>query len=98
MDLLFKRYASPFILLELMIQSNRFSEFVDELVEVEGEQKLWELYLHHSILDKSFVDFKKKIMKIEPTNNIKTTEKDIEATIKKSNKMLNGFNPYEKRG
>ena len=31
-----------------------------------------------------------------PTNNIKITDEDIEATIKNSNKMLNGFNPYEK--
>lgn len=98
MDLLFKRYASPFTLLDLMIQFERFSEFVDEVVDAEGEQKLWELYLHHKFLDKSFVDFKKSIMKIEPTNKIKMTEKDIEATIKKSNEMLNSFNPYEKRG
>ena len=98
MDLLFKRYASPFVLLELMIQSNRFSEFVDDVVEVEGEQKLWELYLHHKILDKSFVDFKKSVVKTRPTNNKEMTGKEIEATIKKSNEMLNSFNPYEKRG
>lgn len=98
MDLLFRRYASPFPLLDLMIQSNRFSEFVEEAIDAEGEQKLWELYLHHRIIDKSFEDFKKSMMRTEPIENKKMTEEDIEATIKNSNKILNSFNPYEKRG
>ena len=90
MDLLFKRYASPFPLLDMIIQLNRFSEFVDEVLEAEGEQKLWDLYLHHKILDKSFVDFKKSVMKT-PTNNIKMTDEDIEATIQLITEAINNL-------
>ncbi|EOZ2853472.1 hypothetical protein ACQQ4G_003144 [Listeria monocytogenes] len=97
MDLLFKRYASPFPLLDLMIQSNRFDEFVTTMVDEVQEEKIWELYLHYRWLEKSFNEFKRDVLE-QPANqsaNEKMTEKEIGATIKNSRNMLNGFNPYE---
>lgn len=94
MDLLFKKYASPFILLDIMLQSNRFDEFVTTFISEENEQKLWELYLHHGWLNKSFDEFKHDVL-IPATNEStnKVTEKDIEATIKHSKEILNNFKP-----
>ena len=94
MNLLFKKYASPFILLDIMLQSNRFDEFVTTFINEENEQKLWELYLHHGWLNKSFDEFKHDVL-IPVTNEStnKVTEKDIEATIKHSKEILNGFKP-----
>ena len=95
MDLLFKRYASPFILLESYIANNSFSEFVIEFIkninEEENDKKLWDLYMFSfSFQEKSFSDFKKAFEKpkIEKIN-----KHDLEATIKDSFKILSEFNP-----
>lgn len=95
MDLLFKRYASPFPLLDIMIQSDKLDDFVITMINEENEQKLWELYLHHGWLNKSFEDFKKEVL--VPVTNVsnKTTEQEIEATINHSKEILNSFKPYE---
>lgn len=95
MDLLFKKYASPFTLLDLMLTSDKLDEFVITLIDEENEQKLWELYLHHGWLNKSFDDFKKEVIGqvTDEVNNV--SSKDIEATINHSKDILNGFNPYE---
>ena len=96
MDLLFKRYASPFSLLDIMLQSDRFDDFVVNLINEENEQKLWELYLHHGWLNKSFEDFKHDVL-VPKSDHVskKVTEKEIEATINHSKEILNSFNPYE---
>lgn len=95
MDLLFKKYASPFILLDMMLQSDRLDEFVTTLINEENEQKLWELYLHHGWLNKSFDDFKKEVLVPSSNESNKSNEKEIEATINHSKEILNGFNPYK---
>ena len=95
MDLLFKRYASPFSLLDIMIQSDKLDEFVITIINEENEQKLWELYLHHGWLNKSVEDFKKEVLVPVPNVSNKTTEKEIEATINHSKEILNSFKPYE---
>ena len=95
MDLLFKRYASPFSLLDIMIQSDKLDEFVITIINDENEQKLWELYLHHGWLNKSFEEFKKDVLVPVTNSSNKTTEKEIEATINHSKEILNSFKPYE---
>lgn len=101
MDLLYKKYASPFSLLDLMLQFNRFDEFVDEVIDAYNDELLWQMYL--SLLsnpfyenNKSFDEFKKQLKEqtIQEPNN-KITEKEIEATINHSKEILNSFNPYE---
>lgn len=95
MDLLFKKYASPFTLLDLMLTSDKLDEFVDTLIDEENEQKLWELYLHHGWLNKSFEDFKKEVIGQVTNESNNVSSKDVEATINHSKEILNGFNPYE---
>ena len=94
MDLLFKRYASPFLFLNGMIQTCRFSEFVDEFIRTinsEKEEKtLWDFYLHRFI-DKSFEDFKKDI-KVNQDNQ-SMSDVQIETTVLNSLNILNNFNP-----
>ena len=53
MDLLFRRYASPFLLLDEVIKNNRLSEFVAEVMKSENERQTWEFYLH-KVFDKSY--------------------------------------------
>lgn len=96
MDLLFKRYANPFILLEQMIVADRFAEFVIEFLDMHNadteNDTLWEMYLHHPFLDKTFDEFKNQC-------GIKTDQSqiqepaDLEATVKESMDVLSGFIP-----
>lgn len=90
MDLLFSKYASPFLLLEQMILVGRFSEFVREVIYLDNERKLWELYLaavsNPYAETGSFEDFKNERVK-----KIDNTKIDLKATINNSFNILNNF-------
>ena len=88
MDLLFKRYASPFVLIDQMITVGRFAEFIQELQEMDGEDSLWDFYLH-KVDGKSFNEFKEEVI----IQNTEITDEDLETTINNSVEILQGFNP-----
>lgn len=93
MDLLFKRYASPFLLLDTIIESNRLDEFVDSLIEVTDEEKLWEVYINTLYTNnKSFSDF---IKPMKQKQAIPMTRENLEATVKNTKDILNNFKPSE---
>ena len=98
MDLLFKRYASPFVFLDGMIQTDRFSEFVSEFVHTVNEenedQTSWEFFLH-KIQEGSFKDFKEGLENDKQNQNISAST--IESTVQNSMDILNKFSP-EKGG
>lgn len=89
MDLLFKRYASPFTLVDLMISGQQFSKFVYDLYESIDDEKLWDIYLHKVDSKESFNEFKESIRgsqeAVEPVN--------FEATINDSYDILQDFVP-----
>lgn len=98
MDLLFKRYASPFLFVNGMIQTGQFADFVIDFIktvnEETNERSMWEFFLH-KVNEGSFADFK-----AEAENNSKNqnmSEEFIETTVSHSLKILNNFNP-EKGG
>lgn len=97
MDLLFKRYASPFLLLDELIRTDRFSEFVSRFVfilneeaEKEAEEILWEYYLHR-VLNKSFSEFKQEMQR--PKQFDKSL--NFETTLQASYDILYDFEPEE---
>ena len=91
MDLLFKRYASPFILLDNLILIGSSSSFIDDLInfinEETEEQTRWEFFLH-KVFDKSWKEFCDEV-----SQPIDDKEIDLGATVKKSKDMLNNFTP-----
>lgn len=87
MDLLFHRYASPFLLLDQIIPEGDLSEFVSTLWEIEEEEKEWQYFLA-KVFDKSFTDFKKSM---KPQKGM--SKKEIETTINESMSMINSFIP-----
>ena len=91
MDLLFKRYASPFILIDNLILTNSSSSFIDDLIDFinkENEEQInWE-FLLHKVLDKSWKKFCDEV-----SQPIDDKEIDLGATVKKSKDMLNNFTP-----
>lgn len=101
MDLLHKRYASPFSLLDNLIINEQFNEYVQFLLNKEAEdrndQMLWEYYLH-KVYDKSFNDFRKDMLvksEGESKKNDATDEAKRNEIIEKSNAILKGFVPAQ---
>ena len=91
MDLLFSRYASPFVLLDNLLLTNSTSDFVDDLFDIihkEKEEKTqWEFFLH-KVYDKTWKEF---VEEINVSNE--QTEIDLGATLNKSKNMLKNFTP-----
>ena len=89
MDLLFKRYASPFILLDGFIITSSLNNFIDDFLGFVNEKREWEFFLH-KVYDQTWSEF---------SNNIKPSENqkpiDLGATLIKSKNMLNDFAPTE---
>ena len=89
MDLLFVRYASPFILLDCLIVTNSLYNFIGDFLGVVSEDENWEFFLH-KVYDKSWSEFS---YDIEQSENQKPI--DLGATLMKSKTMLNNFTPTE---
>ena len=87
MDLLFTRYASPFVLLDGLILTNSLNNFVYDFFDFINEERNWEFFLH-KVYDQSWSDFVKEIEQSENQKPI-----DLGATIVKSKNMLNNFTP-----
>ena len=91
MDLLFKRYASPFLLIDQLILTNSLDKFIDDLFKFMGEEKQeqtkWEFFLH-KIYDKSWKEFCNEIEVSNVENNA-----DIGETLIKSKNILTNFTP-----
>ena len=91
MDLLFSRYASPFVLLDTFLLTNSLSDFIDDMFKLINEERKektqWEFFLH-KVYDKTWKEFIDEI-------NISNEEKEIDlgATLKKSKNMLKNFTP-----
>ena len=87
MDLLFVRYASPFVLLDGLILTNSLKNFVDDFFDFINEDREWEFFLH-KVYDKSWSEFSNDMKQSENQKPI-----DLGATIVKSKNMLNNFTP-----
>ena len=87
MDLLFKRYASPFVLLDGLIITNSLNSFVDDLFDFVKEDNEWEFFLH-KVYDKSWSEFRSSIKQSDNQEPI-----DLGATLIKSKNILNNFTP-----
>ena len=95
MDLLFKRYASPFSLLDGYIQTGRMCEFIQAFYEQKKEDDRWELYLH-KVWDKTYSEFCEALQTSQDLQAM--SDDDIEATIKKSMNILGNFTPEQEEG
>lgn len=94
MDLLFQRYASPFLFIDGMIQTGRFFEFVTDFIRTTNQEKEdqldWEFWLH-KVWDGTFEEFKRSIEVNKENQNM--SEHTIETTVNNSLDILKNFNP-----
>lgn len=99
MDLLAKRYANPCFFIDGYIQTGRFSEFVDEFLQIteteKEDQANWDFFLH-KVFEGSFNDFLEE-QKINKQNQ-NLSARTIETTIQHTNDILNNFNPEKVGG
>lgn len=97
MDLLFSKYASPYVFLSEITDASRLRDFVVEFAEIENEKKMWDIYLSlvanpYSEV-KSFNEFKQSHAK--PNDDAKI---NLEETVRDSHDMLQNFHPGLKVG
>lgn len=93
MDLLHKRYASPFSFIDTLIENNGFYDFAQYLINKVEEEKYesmeWEFFLH-KVYGKSFADWKQEAQNQETQSEVMTEAKK-EEIVSRSNAILNGF-------
>lgn len=94
MDLLFKRYASPFLFIDGMIQTCRFEEFVNKFantsVQEKEEEQNWQFFLH-KVWQGTYQDFADEIENNK--KNMSMSKRTLETTVNHSLDILNNFVP-----
>lgn len=95
MDLLFKRYADPFTLMDGYIRTSRFCDFLHAVVKQQEEDDRWD-YFKHKVWGKSYEEFCESVQTAQDLQGM--SEDDIETTIKKSMDILGNFNPDQEEG
>ena len=95
MDLLFKRYADPFSLVDGYIQTGRFCEFIGAFIAQQNEDDRWEFFLH-KVWDKTYKDFCETLQTSQDLQSMSNAT--IEATVKKSMDILGNFHPDQEEG
>jgi len=94
MDLLHKRYASPFSFVDTLIENAGFYDFAQYLTNKVEEEKTeameWDFFLH-KVYGKSFADWKQEAQN-QTTQSEVMTEAKKEEIVSRSNAILNGFN------
>lgn len=89
MDLLFSKYASPFVLIDELLSNGDFFDWVIEFINAENDRQIWEMWLH-KIFDKSFEEFRNSIIETQPDEMDK---EQLETTFNHSKSILNDFIP-----
>ena len=83
MDLLFVRYASPFVLLDSLILTHSLNNFISDFIDFVNKDKEWEFFLH-KIYDQTWDEF---------SDSIKLSNKTNGLAYRLNSKSINLFNP-----
>jgi hypothetical protein len=93
LDSLFKEYGNPTILLDGVISSGQFSDWVDAHEENKAENTMWEMYLHKlgQWDERSFTEFKSDLTRGMVKKVDRPSDEQLSATVKESFGILNDF-------
>lgn len=90
---MFRRYASPMVLLDQMIRCKRLHEFVCEFVNIQNEeleeQTRWDFWLH-KVFDQTFREFLDGVENAQSQAE-RPSDEELETTVRNSMEILNGF-------
>ena len=95
MDLLFKRYADPFSLMDGYIQTSRLCDFIQAFGKQKIEDDRWEYFLH-KVWNKTYSEFCETLQTTQDQQEM--SDDMIETTVKKSMDILGNFNPEKEEG
>ena len=83
-------------LLQQMIRTGRFSEFVGEILAIHNEETeekvMWEFWCH-KVFDMTFQEFVNKSKGTTTRTEEKPSQEILEATVMESRDILNSFCP-----
>ena len=83
-------------LLQQMIRTGRFSEFVEEILVIHNEEieekVLWEVWCH-KVFDVTYQEFLNKTKGTTSKTSEKPSQEILEATVMESRDILNSFCP-----
>ena len=96
MDLLFKRYADPFSLMDGYIRTSRFCDFLQVFVKQKEEDDKWEYFIHKVWNGMSFKEYCEALQTSQDLQDM--SDGDIETTYKMSMNILGNFNPEKEEG
>ena len=88
MDLLFSRYASPYLLVDTVITYNQFRQFTAGMFDKENDRVQWEYYLHR-VYGKSFAEYREDIKELG--RSYAMTDGQVAAQLKEAGNILRGF-------
>lgn len=89
--MVFKKYASPFLLLDNYIKTNRLLEFVLNFIDKDNEERVYDIWLH-KVHDKTYEDFKNEVMTQSKVQA--TTKEEMSVVVNKNMNLLEDFKPY----
>jgi hypothetical protein len=101
LDSLFKDYGNPTILLDGVISSCQFCEWLDAQYENKEEQTMWEYYIHKlgAWDERSFDEFRQGVRTGRPAKEqVIPTKEQTSATIKKSYDLVKHFEISQEGG
>lgn len=90
--MLYRRYARPLEIMDAAISTGSFNEFVRMVWRKQQSDELFEVWLHKVYDGSTFDQFKRKVL--APQQH-RMTKRQIEATVKESFAILEGFKPPE---
>lgn len=90
--MVFKRYSSPFLFLDNLLEQGCFYEGIDTLFNQVEEEKMWQLYLSIPIKEKSYIDWKNEVL--QPIEQPIVRKKNLEVAKKEAKEILKNFKPY----
>lgn len=83
-------------LLDQMLRTGRFYEFVCEFITIHNEEKeeqvMWE-YWCHKVFDMSYADFLNKVKGEKSKTENRPSQEVLEATVLESKEIINSFCP-----
>lgn len=90
MDLLFKRYASPYLLVDELLKVGQFADFTKEIDVLYDDDKMWSYWMHN-VRGQTFAEWKQSL-----SGQATVTTDNFETTINDSFDIIQGFIPDEK--
>ena len=95
--MLCKRYASPFLFLDTLIENRALKSGLETLHNKTEEEKLWNLYTAYAsnIFAElpSFEEWRQQVTK--PTQQAGLSKQEVNTAVNDANNLLRNFNPQK---